>query len=86
MSAIGDFFKNGLPDIIDGVGSIAGKVNDVTASIKGTKTEAVVPSEPIKNVQGPVASINSESVLSSPAIIAGGAFVAVAFLYFITKK
>ena len=91
--SIGTFFSEGLPDLVEQIGGLAGnvagvsdKIMDARASIKGdSRPETVPPVDVVKDTQGPI-SVITQYIPSNTIMVVGGVALATLVVMIILKK
>ena len=91
--SIGTFFTEGLPDLVEQIGGLAGnvagvsdKIMDARDAIKGdSRPETVAPIDVVKDTQGPI-SVISQYIPSNTIMVVGGVALATLVVMIILKK
>jgi len=91
--SFGSFFSEGLPNLVEQIGGLAGGVVDTAAqvmeardAVKGdSRPETVPPVDLVKDTQGPI-SVISQYIPSNTIMVVGGVALAVVAVMIILKK
>ena len=92
--SFGSFFSEGLPNLVEQIGGLAGGVVDTATqlqeardAVKGdSRPETVPPVELVKDTQGPI-SVISQYIPSNTIMVVGGvALATLVVMIILTKK
>jgi len=91
--SFGSFFSEGLPNLVEQIGGLAGGVVNTAAqvqeardAVKGdSRPETVPPVEVVKDTQGPI-SVISQYIPSNTIMVVGGVALATLVVMIILKK